>query len=151
MHNNSENKDIRWEQRFANYSRALKQLSKAVKLADERMLSDLEEQGLIQAFEFTHELAWNVIRDYFAYQGNFEINGSRDATREAFNKGLISDGEGWMEMIKSRNKSSHTYNEEVAEEIVERIRDLYYDLFKLFELKMNDLLAPRFDVFSKES
>ena len=150
MQKNKENKDIRWEQRLANYSRALNQLTKAVKLADERLLSNLEEQGLIQAFEFTHELAWNVMRDYFAYQGNFEINGSRDATREAFNKGLIATGEGWMEMIKSRNKSSHTYNEEVAEEIVESIRNLYYQLFRDFELKMTDLRTPQFDVFSKE-
>ena len=90
-------KDIRWEQRFSNYKRALSQLINAVNLSNERELSDLEDQGLIQAFEFTHELAWNVIRDYFEYQGNSSIIGSHDASREAFQKGLIVYGEGWMD------------------------------------------------------
>lgn len=102
-------------------------------------LSELEAQGLIQRFEFTHELAWNVCKDYFEYQGNTEITGSRDATREAFNKGLIADGEGWMEMIKSRNKTSHTYNEEIAEEIVKNIVKWYYSLMLEFKNKMTEL------------
>lgn len=102
--------DTRWEQRLENFSKALKQLENAVLLAEERELSDLEKQGLIQAFEFTHELAWNVMKDYFFFQDNISIIGSRDATREAFSIKLIQDGEGWLEMIKSRNKTSHTYN-----------------------------------------
>ncbi|MCU0401987.1 MAG: nucleotidyltransferase substrate binding protein [Algoriphagus sp.] len=103
------NTKIRWQQRLSNYSKALRQLELAVELSKERPLSNLEEQGLIQAFEFTHELAWNVLKDYFAFQGNPDITGSRDASSEAFRRGLIEDGEGWMEMIKSRNQSSHTY------------------------------------------
>jgi len=99
----------------------------------------LEEQGLIHCFEFTHELAWNVLKDYFEYQGNTAITGSRDATREAFNKGLIRDGEGWMEMIKSRNQSSHTYNEEVADEIANKIIQQYYALFAEFKNKIKTL------------
>ena len=133
--------DIRWAQRLVNYSAALAQLAKAVGIAEQRPLSDLEKQGLIQAFEFTHELAWNVMKDYFAYQGNPSITGSRDAVRESFNKGLISDGEGWMEMIKSRNQSSHTYNQEVAEEIVGKVIAQYYVLFQSFLLRMKELLA----------
>lgn len=105
----------------------------------EKGLSELEEQGLIQRFEFTHELAWNVLKDFFEYQGNTDITGSRDATREAFNKGLISDGEGWMEMIKSRNKSSHTYNEEIARDILINVVNWYYRLFLEFKDKMDTL------------
>ncbi len=134
-----EDKDIRWIQRLNSYSKALLQLEKAVNLAKERGLTDLEKQGLIQAFEFTHELAWNVMKDYFAYQGNYEIHGSRDASREAFNKGLIENGDVWMEMIISRNKTSHTYNEEVAEEIVANILNKYISAFVEFENKMNSL------------
>ena len=134
-----EKKDIRWEQRFVNYKRALEQLNRAVDLSHIRDLTELEQQGLIQAFEFTHELAWNVLKDYFEYQGNTNITGSRDATREAFNKGLITDGDGWMEMIKSRNKSSHTYNQETADEIVKKICDDYADLFNRFGQKMKAL------------
>lgn len=133
------NTNIRWQQRLTNFSKALRQLEQAVNLSEERQLSDLEEQGLIQAFEFTHELAWNVLKDYFAYQGNPDISGSRDASREAFRKGLIQDGEGWMEMIKSRNQSSHTYNQEIAEGIAEKIANTYFGLFLDLEIKMNQL------------
>jgi nucleotidyltransferase substrate binding protein (TIGR01987 family) len=131
--------DIRWQQRFKHYQKALQQLSKAVELNQLRPLSEIEKQGLIKAFEFTHELAWNVMKDYFEYQGNASITGSRDATREAFQRNLISNGEGWMEMIQSRNKTSHTYNQEVADEIVEKVTSIYYDLFKGFEKRMQDL------------
>ena len=95
--------DIRWLQRLSNYQRALGQLTRAVELAQSRPLSELERQGLIQAFEFVFELAWNLMKDYFVYQGNPAITGSRDAIRTAFKQGLVVDGEGWMEMIKSRN------------------------------------------------
>ena len=131
--------DIRWQQRFANYSKALDQLSNAIITSQQRPLSELEKQGLIQAFEFTHELAWNVMKDYFAYQGNPGITGSRDAAREAFQKGLVEDGEGWMEMIKSRNQTSHTYQQKVADEIAGKIVGQYFTLFQHFLQKMSSL------------
>lgn len=62
--------DIRWQQRQLNYTRAFAQLTRAVELAQSRPLSELEKQGLIQAFEFVFELAWNLMKDYFLYQGN---------------------------------------------------------------------------------
>lgn len=131
--------DVRWRQRLANYRKAFAQLSAAVDLAQSRELSELERQGLIQAFEFTHELAWNVMKDYFAYQGSTGITGSRDAVREAFDKGLITDGEGWMEMIQSRNQTAHAYNEEVAAEITRRIVEGYRPLFLQFLERMEQL------------
>ena len=132
--------DIRWIQRFSNYQKALGQLAKAVAIAKERGLTELEEQGLIQAFEFTHELAWNIIKDYFYYQGNDSIRGSRDAVKEAFQKKLIDDGDGWIEMIQSRNASSHTYDNETAKQIASKIIDQYFPLFVRFEDKMKSLL-----------
>lgn len=134
-----QNHDVRWVQRLNNYERALTQLTHGVELAGQRPLSDLEKQGLIQAFEFCHELAWNVMKDYFVYQGNTEITGSRDAAREAFSKGLVIDGEGWMGMVKSRNLSSHTYNEPVANEIVKQIVGSYHALFMQFAKHMTKL------------
>lgn len=128
--------DIRWQQRLASYQKARQRLVSAVQLAATRSLSDLEKQGLIQTFEFIFELAWQVMRDYFLYQGNPEITGSRDAIRSAFKNGLITDGEGWMEMIKSRNQTSHTYNEPVANEICEKILSSYHPLFEKFEADM---------------
>ena len=132
--------DIRWQQRLMNYDKALSHLVSAVTLSKQRNLSDLEKQGLIQAFEFTHELAWNVMKDYFLYQGNTNITGSRDAIRESFSQGLIADGEGWMEMIMSRNQTSHTYNLKVANEIVEKIIRQYCELFNHFLQRMQSLI-----------
>jgi nucleotidyltransferase substrate binding protein (TIGR01987 family) len=134
-----ENKDIRWIQRFDNYSKALLQLENAIALANERELSELEKQGLIQAFEFTHELAWNTIKDFLTDRGNKEIYGSKDATRQAFKYGLIANGEIWMDMINSRNKTSHTYNEETASEIINAVVNDYFIEFNLLHQKLNVL------------
>lgn len=131
--------NIRWKQRLENFSSALSQLESGLLLKKTRALSDLEKQGLIQSFEFTHELAWNVIKDYFESQGNTSINGSRDAAREAFQKNIIQDGEAWMEMIKSRNQTSHTYNKKTAEEIVEKISESYIKAFLDLKTKMESL------------
>lgn len=121
--------DVRWLQRFQNFRKALTQLEQAVMLAESRELSSLEKLGTIQAFEFTHELAWKTLKDLLQERGNLEIYGSRDATREAFKAGLIGGGEVWMEMIESRNLSGHTYNESVANEIVAKIISSYVVLF----------------------
>ena len=135
----SDSDDIRWHQRLANYRRALAQLQKAVDLSKTRDLSELEQQGLIQAFEFTHELAWNVMKDYFVHQGDASITGSRDAIRAAFAVELIVDGQGWMDMIKSRNQSSHTYNLETAQAVVKDIVERYAALFESFAQQMGTL------------
>lgn len=135
--------DIRWHQRFSNFNKALSQLENAVSISNDRGLSDLEEQGLIQAFEFTHELAWKTIKDFVEDQGTVKIYGSKDATREAFQMGLITDGEGWMEMILSRNESSHTYNEKTADEISQKILNSYFQLFMTFKKKMEEITSGR--------
>lgn len=130
--------DIRWKQRFSNYQKALGQLEKFIEKGD---LNPLEEQGLVQAFEYTYELAWNVMKDYFTYaQAEENITGSRDAIRLAFKRGLIVDGENWMDMIVSRVKSSHTYNEDTANEIVEKILASYFNLFVDFNNKMKSFV-----------
>jgi len=118
--------DIRWIQRYEHFSMALNQLKKFIEKGD---LNELEKQGLIQAFEYTYELAWNTIKDHYEAQGETNINGSRDAFRLAFKRGLISNGELWMEMIRSRTMTSHTYNEELANEIAEKIVGGYYEEF----------------------
>ena len=125
------NQDIRWVQRFANFKKALRQLQKFI---DKGELSDLEKQGLIKAFEYTFELAWNTLKDFLEYQGQTEIYGSRDTIRQAFKIDLIKDGKSWMDMLKSRNMTSHTYKEETAEEICEAVQNIYYALFlQLYE------------------
>jgi nucleotidyltransferase substrate binding protein (TIGR01987 family) len=134
------NQDIRWQQRFANYKKALLQLRDAVELGERRALSSLEKQGVIQAFEFTHELAWNVLKDYLQDQGNQNIKGSKDATREAFKVELIAGGEQWMAMIQSRNVSSHTYDERTAEQLVNVIVKQYFPQFVALQSEMEKYL-----------
>lgn len=121
--------DIRWKQRFANYQKALRTLTNAVELASQRALTELEQQGLIQGFEFTHELAWNVMKDFLEEKGYVGLIGSKDATRMAFKNEILPDGEVWMEMIKARNLSSHTYNTETAETVVSDILKNFYPAF----------------------
>lgn len=132
--------DIRWQQRLSNFKKALLTLESAVTLADQRDLTDLEKQGLIQGFEFTHELFWKTVKDFIEERGNQKIFGSKDATRQAFEDGLISNGEAWMDMINSRNLSTHTYREQIANEIAKDIVQLYFSLFKEFEAKMESLI-----------
>jgi nucleotidyltransferase substrate binding protein (TIGR01987 family) len=132
----STGKDIRWEQRFSNYRKALSKLSEAVKFvkqdveenaidlrsqkADE-LLDGIVKEGLIQRFEYTHELVWKVMKDFLAEVGELKIYGSKDATRAAFKEELISDGDVWMEMINSRNKTLNTYNQETADKIYTKL------------------------------
>lgn len=144
--------DIRWQQRFGNYVKAFLKLEEAVlkikekyqiqkdgTIDNDEFLDDIIKEGLIQRFEYTHELAWNVMKDFLENAGNTDIFGSKDATRKAFETGLITNGEVWMDMIKSRNKTSHTYNEETADDIFMKIIHEYYQEFKQFKDRMEEL------------
>lgn len=127
----AQNRDVRWRQRFENFNQALAQLLDAARLARVRPLSKLEQQGLIQAFEFTHELAWNTLKDFLARRGHTAmIYGSRDATREAFAADLIDDGDVWMKMVESRNATTHTYHEATADGIAQDILTRYVAEFE---------------------
>ena len=134
-----EEKDIRWVQRFANYRKALGRLGMAVDIVAredaDAAVKELMKEGLIQRFEYTHELAWKVMKDYAEYQGYTEIRGSRDAFRKAFEMGIIADKR-WMESIEDRNLTSHNYDDETAEEIYGGIVHVYYPLFRSFENTM---------------
>ncbi len=131
--------DIRWQQRLVNYRQALLSLTQAVGLSAQRPLSELEQQGLIQAFEFTHELAWNCLKDYLQFQGEQDLHGSRDASRKAYAVGLIEEGEVWMDMIASRNRTSHTYNKATAKQISEAVIERYYPQFCRLEQRLTQL------------
>ena len=130
--------DVRWLQRLENYGKALAALTRAVAMARQRQLSELEEQGLIQAFEFTHELSWLLLKDYLADQGVSGISGSRDAVREAVVRGLLPAGTEttWMAMIRSRNLTSHTYNPELAREIAGLIERDYAPALEALQLEL---------------
>ncbi len=125
--------DIRWRQRLDNYKKAYKKLLIAAeKVKDcsdcDEDMKELVNEGLIQRFEYTHELAWNVMKDYEAYQGYNDIRGSRDAIRKALAIGLI-DNPLWLETIVDRNRTSHNYDESVANEVQQIIVNDYIPLF----------------------
>ena len=131
--------DVRWKQRFANYNKALNQLSEGITNNGVNPASIIKE-GIIQRFKFTHELAWKVMKDYLEYKGYQNVSGSRTATREAFNKGLLTRGQVWMDMIESRNNTVHTYNENILEDEFKNIVNNYFQVFIEFQTKMNSLL-----------
>jgi len=113
--------DIRWKQRFSNFLRAFQTLEDAFQLTQTRALSNLEQQGVIQGFKSTHELAWNVFKDYLENKGITGLIGSKDATRSAFKNSLIEQGDDWMSMITDRNLTSHSYDQNTAQAIVANI------------------------------
>ena len=104
-------------------------------MEEDEEIDDLLEEGLIQRYEYTHELAWKVMKDYAEYQGITGISGSRDAIRQTLQFGLIDD-ENWMRSISDRNLTSHQYDEDTAKAIVENITEVYYPLFVKYEKVM---------------
>lgn len=146
-----ENTLPRWEQKLNSYRKALIRLAEVVNVMEVRQLNDFEADGLIQRFEFTFELAWKLMKSYAEYQGtDKEIMGSRDAIRWAFENKLISDSDVWMEMIKRRNDTSHTYDEDTAADVVLRVKDSYFQAFVDFYNKMKRLSTQQSeDLFTK--
>jgi len=130
--------DTRWKQRFDNYSKAVGQLTRFLEKSE---LNELESQGLVQCFEYTYELAWNTIKDFFEAQGEVGILGSRDAFRLAFQRGLVENGEAWMDMIRSRQRTSHTYNEAVVQAITHDIVTVYFAEFTKLRQRLEALAS----------
>jgi nucleotidyltransferase substrate binding protein (TIGR01987 family) len=128
--------DIRWLERFENYTKAVAQMTRFIEKGD---LNEMEEQGLIQSFEYTYELAWNTLKDFFEDQAESNIFGSRDAFRLAFKRGLIEEGEIWMDMIKSRALTIHTYNEDTAKAIAQSIRGAFFPEFVKLQARLETL------------
>ena len=97
--------------------------------------------GLIQSFEFTFELAWNLMKDYLHDNGIFDIVGSKGAIRSAFKNGVIENGAVWMDMIERRNETSHTYEEEIAIKVVDDVSNAYIDEMRKLLEKMREYEA----------
>lgn len=119
--------DSRWQQRFSNYCKALGRLEDFLAPP---ALNEREQQGLIKAFEYTYELAWNTLRDLLRSQGDASLLGARDTLREAFRLGLIDQGDQWMLMIQDRDLTSHTYNRSTADAIAAQIVASYLPCFQ---------------------
>jgi len=122
----------RWIQRLDNYEKAVNLLEKSFLVSQERELTELERMGLIQAFELAFELAWNLMKDFLQSREVINILGSKDAIRQAFSKGIIENGQVWMNMIDRRNETSHCYDEAVAIRVVTEVTDSFVEELKNF-------------------
>jgi nucleotidyltransferase substrate binding protein (TIGR01987 family) len=117
--------DIRWKQRFENYDRAFGRLNEALAAVGREPGNHLYEMASIQAFEFTIELGWKVLKDFLKYEGVQEVSLPRDVVKQAFHHQIITDGQTWIDMLEARNKTSHTYDDAKAAEIVKQISTIF--------------------------
>jgi nucleotidyltransferase substrate binding protein (TIGR01987 family) len=128
--------DIRWIQRFSNYKKALEKLGNAIEEYDEDETSDLEKEGIIQRFEYTFELSWKTLQDFLAYRGYVDIKGPNPVLRQALQDSYIKGEKVWREMKQARELTSHTYDEEQANEIVSKIVEEYYEPLMVLKKKL---------------
>lgn len=128
---------IRWKSRYQSYHKALLQLKKAV---TQTTLSDLEQEGLIQRFEFTFELAWKTLQDLLLFRGYLDIVGPRPVLEQSLKDGFLKNSAGWARMLKSRNETSHTYDEITSRRIAIEIQTEYFPLLKDLDEKLKSLL-----------
>jgi nucleotidyltransferase substrate binding protein (TIGR01987 family) len=119
--------DIRWVQRLQNFEKSIHNLELAIKIDRPDIV---QRAGLIQFFEISFELSWNLMKDYLEAQGFTGVRSPRDAIKKAFETGLIANGHEWLDALENRNLSSHTYDEETAERIATGIINKYYPLLK---------------------
>lgn len=130
-------KDIRWIQRFSNYRKALMRLAEAVQLSRERELSDLEQQGLIQAFEFTFELAWKTLKDLLIEEKDLEKDAGPNVVIDlALIEGLVHGQDEWDEMKQARIRTAHAYDEQMAEAIANLIISRFHGMFIQLETRL---------------
>jgi nucleotidyltransferase substrate binding protein (TIGR01987 family) len=130
------NNDIRWKQRFQNFENAYSAFVRMVDRHEKTPDDEAVQMALLQSFEFTFEMSWNVMKDYLENEGYNEVGNSKQAVRVAFQAGLIATPEEWMDAIRMRNLTSHTYNQQILQETVafiahiffRLVRDLYFDL-----------------------
>jgi len=122
----SENKTLRWRQRFQNYEKAYLLLQTVEEIDSP---SEIERAGMIQFFEMAFELAWKLLKDYLEEEG-YLIKSPRQAIKQAIQVELISNGHQWMDALKDRNLTVHTYHEETAAEVEHEILQTYLPMLK---------------------
>ena len=129
--------EIRWQQRLDNFGKALSQLDEA---CEQDSYTNLERAGLVQTFEFSFELAWNVLKDLLFYEG-YDVKTPREVIRKSFEVDYIdeSDCETLLDALEKRNLLSHTYREEVALQSEALIRCQYHPML----LRLHTTLEKR--------
>jgi len=129
--------DIRFKQRFENYEKSFKLLQEALSLQSPTVI---EKAGSIQFFETTFELAWKLLKDYLNYVG-YDVKSPRESIKTAYSIEIIENGDLWIEALMDRNLTTHTYDEKIAEEIYEKIKNTYFSLLKILYQRCKDELC----------
>ncbi|WP_086540163.1 nucleotidyltransferase substrate binding protein [Algoriphagus antarcticus] len=119
------NEDIRWKQRFTNFSKAMSHLENAFQIPNPDIV---QKAGIIQFFEMSFELAWNMVKDYLEEQGFVDIKSPRSALKKAFEMGMLENGHDWMDLLQDRNLTAHTYDEQKATDMEQLISNKYFPL-----------------------
>lgn len=134
------NLDIRWKQRFQNYDKALNYLELALKIENPDIV---QKAGIIQFFEMSFELVWNVVKDFLEDQGFTDVKTPRAALKKGFEINLISNGHEWMELLQDRNLSAHTYDEQKVTDLEQLIHHKYFPLLKDLHLTFSNKLNEK--------
>jgi nucleotidyltransferase substrate binding protein (TIGR01987 family) len=135
-----ENQDIRWKQRFQNFSKALDYLESALEIENPDII---QKAGTIQFFEMSFELSWNLVKDYLEEQGFVDVKSPRTALKKAFEIGIIEDGHHWMDLLLDRNLTAHTYDEQKATEMELLILNKYFPILKSLHQHFNEKLNEK--------
>lgn len=127
--------DIRWKQRLANFDKSLELLKEGLLKQEPDIF---HKAGVIQFFEMSLELGWKTMKDYLEEEGHKEIDAPRSVVKKAFETHLISNGTSWLEALKDRNLTSHTYDEETADEVMEKIKRDYLTMLTDLSLSLHE-------------
>lgn len=133
---NMKSLDSRWKQRFTNFEKAVLRLESALEDDPDR-LSQLEQEGVIQRFEYTFELAWKVLKDKMEADGlQLDRISPKVVIKQAYASRYIENIETWLQMINDRNLMSHTYDSLKFEAVLKTIVSDYLPLLKNWYLSL---------------
>lgn len=127
--------NARWKERFQSYCKVLFQLESALQ---QKQFSVMEKDGVIKRFEFTFELAWKTLQDKLYDEGYLTTKGPKPVIKQAFNNGMIKDGQAWIDMLTDRNNSTHLYDESAAVHIFDRIQITYFKLLQALKSELEN-------------
>ncbi|KIY23137.1 MULTISPECIES: nucleotidyltransferase substrate binding protein [Mesobacillus] len=106
-------------------------LEQAITRLEEALGEDLSNSllvdGTIQRFEFTIELYWKTLKRILASEG-IETMTPKETLKEAYQIGWLNDETAWLQMLKDRNETSHTYDEEAALRILQNIKKYFPEM-----------------------
>lgn len=134
-----ENVMSRLKERIENFNRAfdLYQNVRYEYVSDK--MNDTKRLAIVQAFEIVFELSWKVLKDYL-YENGIDATYPKMVIKEAFNKKTIINGQTWIDMSETRNSTSHEYNTEKVNEMIEKIAYTYYEELLSFKNKVKEFL-----------